>query len=71
MNQKSYSKQTYICSLPAAAQREIRSALMKQLHAEKLLTDTNLQNAMDSRLSDIEQLVDIHALQTITIATTR
>lgn len=49
------TKTMYVCSLPQNAQNQILADL-QALH----LSEEDIQNAMDSRLCDLEETLDIH-----------
>lgn len=49
----------YVTQLPTEIQGEIRAEITASLTVTGDFTEDNLQRAMDSRLSDLEEVLDI------------
>ena len=49
----------YVVQLPIEIRTEIRARIAESLTAKGDFTEDNLQRAMDSRLSDLDEVLDI------------
>ena len=49
----------YVAQLPIEIRTEIRARIAESLTAAGDFTEDNLQRAMDSRLSDLDEVLDI------------